>query len=192
MLFRSIAGHVAAALNAAVMQLSTGGQVALAQSTAALLQELGTLADSGGVTVSTTSDPNGKYVFVKLYQGQHPIAVNYSLAPATATPFNPTLPGVPQPALFNNSPYLVGTDQFGALLPDNSPNNSLLQLPKNVVLMADAGAVFKLDKANIEVGSSDLNIDDSQSALQALGVPGNQVTFTSYNDDSPALGAPRS
>jgi hypothetical protein len=162
----SIAQNIETALNAASVTLASGYQATLAS------------ADGGDVTVSDGgSDKN--YYYITLYQGQSPLTVNF-----LTTPFNPLLTGVAQPTLYNNGPYLIGTNQFGATLPDDSPGNSLLQLPKNVVLMADAGAVFKIRQANIEVGSSAAGIDDSQSALQALGIPGEQVTFTSYNDDS--------
>ena len=139
----------------------------------------------GGVTVANAGN-DGHYWYVKLFQGQFPITFSVQ-----STPFNAVLAGVVRPTLFNNSPYLVGTDQFGNLLPDDSLGDSLLQLPKNVVLMVDAGAVFKLDHANIEAGSSAVSIDDSQSALQVLGVPGQPAVFTSYNDDNGSLGAPQ-
>ncbi|HEV3341213.1 MAG TPA: hypothetical protein VG125_12675, partial [Pirellulales bacterium] len=166
----SIASNIEAALNAAIVTLASGYQVTLVS------------PDGGDVTVSDGgSDAN--YYYITLYQGQSPLTVNYKSG-SQPTPFNPLLTGVTQPTLYNNAPYLVGTNQFGVPLPDDSSGNSLLQLPKNVVLMADAGAVFKLRQANIEVGSSAAGIDDSQSALQALGIPGEQVTFTSYNDDT--------
>ncbi|HEV3344091.1 MAG TPA: hypothetical protein VG125_27195, partial [Pirellulales bacterium] len=160
---------VQAALEGAVLALPNGATA--------------TLTGAGNVEVAagpTQSDAN--YYYVRLYQGQYALTVNYQTG--AATPFNAPLAGVTTPTLNNNAPYLVGTDQFHNLLPDNSPGNSLLQLPKNTVMMVDAGALFKLDHANIEVGSSAVNIDDSQSALQVLGIPGKQPTFTSYNDDS--------
>ncbi|MGH7138182.1 MAG: beta strand repeat-containing protein, partial [Pirellulales bacterium] len=182
-----VATAIFQALNAATITLNTGRIVSL------------TAADGGNVTVTYGIDGDsfnspyydGNYYYVYLFQGAQPITVN-----AQTTPFNKALPGVPQPFLninntqgnTNNLPYLVGTDQFNNLLPDDSPSNSILQLPKNTVLMVDAGAVFKLRQANIEAGSSAVNIDQSQSAIQVLGIPGQQPVFTSYNDDTGAYG----
>ncbi|OYV92990.1 MAG: hypothetical protein B7Z73_04055, partial [Planctomycetia bacterium 21-64-5] len=178
----SIATHLVAALNAAVLPLANGnGETATIIS---LANPIPTNFD-GGAMVALQADAN--YDYVRLYEGQSPLSVNYTTpnSPTNkATPFNPLLPGVTQPLAANNAPYLVGTDQFGNLLPDDSPASSILQLPKNTVLMIDAGSVFKLRAANIEVGSSTVNVDDSQSALQVLGIPGEQPVFTSYNDDT--------
>jgi hypothetical protein len=131
---------VQAALQAAVLALPNGATA--------------TLTGAGDVEVAagpTQSDAN--YYYVRLYQGQYPLTVNYKTV-SKPTPFNPTLAGVTPPTLYNNAPYLVGRDQFNNLLPDDSPSNSVLQLPKNTVMMVDAGALFKLDHANIEAGSS--------------------------------------
>ncbi len=169
------------AINTATLTLPTGRQVKL------------TAPDGGGVTVTRRIDgvlstnDDGNYVYVYLFQGAQPITVNKQTAP-----FSKSIPGVTPPTINNNNrSYLVGTDQFGNLLADDSPANSILQLPKNTVLMVDAGAVFKLRQANIEAGSSAVNLDQSQSAIQVLGVPGQQAVFTSYNDDTPSLGAPQ-
>ncbi|HVX61228.1 MAG TPA: hypothetical protein VHC19_11515, partial [Pirellulales bacterium] len=172
--------------NYAVLLPASATASAISSSIQGSLKATGLIsADGGGATVSDGgSDAN--YTYVKIYQGQFPLNVL-----TQTTPFNARLTGVTVPSLFNNAPYLVGSDQFGNLLPDNSPGNSMLELPKNVVLMVDAGAVFKLYKANIAAGSSVVNIDKSQSALQVLGVPGEQVTFTSYLDDDPSLGTPQ-
>ncbi len=49
--------------------------------------------------------------------------------------------------------------------------------------MVDAGAVIKLDGANVEVGRTEFNIDRSGAALQVLGTPEARAVFTSrYND----------
>ena len=55
-----------------------------------------------------------------------------------------------------------------------------MDVPKGVTVMIDAGAVFKLRGANIDVGSSTQNIDRSLGAIQVLGTPSNTVYFTSY------------
>ena len=77
-------------------------------------------------------------------------------------------------------PYLVGTNLFGSALADGAT----LQVPKDVVLMIDAGAVFKFSGANLDVGSSAIGSDFSQGALQVLGTPGRRVILTSYKDDT--------
>src|SRR6185437_8061133 len=53
-----------------------------------------------------------------------------------------------------------------------------------VTVMVDPGAEFKMFHSEIDVGSSAQNLDRSEGALQVLGVPGNQVIFTSFNDNS--------
>ena len=173
-LAQNIVLSVQAALNAAVLSLPNGGTATLAGNDVEV---------AAAQSAADVNDYDNYYYYVRLYQGQNPITVDYQNV-ATPTPFNPQLTGVTQPVLYNNLPYLIGKDQFGNPLPDNSPNSSLLQLPKNTVMMVDAGVLFRLNQANIEVGSSAVNVDNSQSALQVLGIPGQQVTFTSYNQDS--------
>ena len=74
--------------------------------------------------------------------------------------------------------YEIGTGIEGNTLSDGPPWRS----PKNVTVMIDAGAVVKLRQANIEVGSTEVNIDRSGGALQILGTPQELVYFTSYQD----------
>ncbi len=79
-----------------------------------------------------------------------------------------------------------------------------MEVPRGVTTMIDAGAIFKLYAPRIGVGSSNLNIDRSDSALQVLGTPllldaaGNavrangsnvsgNVIFTSWLDESVGL-----
>ncbi len=59
-----------------------------------------------------------------------------------------------------------------------------LQVPKGVTMMIDAGAMFKLQASQISTGSATASVDNSNSALQVLGIPGNPVLFTSYKDES--------
>ena len=54
------------------------------------------------------------------------------------------------------------------------PDGAEMKVPRGVTVMIDAGAVFKLRKANIDVGSSAVNIDRSLGALQVLGTPAAQ------------------
>ncbi len=79
-----------------------------------------------------------------------------------------------------------------------------MEVPRGVTTMIDAGAIFKLYRARIGVGSSNQSIDRSDSALQVLGTPmlldasGNavrsngqnvsgNVIFTSWLDESVGL-----
>ncbi|MGH7138715.1 MAG: hypothetical protein ACREHD_23460, partial [Pirellulales bacterium] len=169
-LAQNIAFAVQAALNAAVQSLASGATATLRGNGVTV-----GAAQTYPPTAADAVDYDSNYYYVRLFQGQNPVTVNYATT-SKPTPFNPLLTGVTQPSTYNNLPYLVGTDQFGNPLVDDSPNSSLLQLPKNMVMMVDAGALFKLEKANIEVGSSAVNIDDSQSALQVLWIPGEQAT----------------
>ena len=77
-------------------------------------------------------------------------------------------------------PYLIGRNNANAPLADGTTFN----VPQGVTVMVDAAAVFKLQGAIVDVGSSSVNIDRSQSALQILGTPTSNVLFTSFHDDS--------
>ncbi len=79
-----------------------------------------------------------------------------------------------------DTPYLVGYSNIGATLADGA----LVQLPAQVTMMVDAGAIFKLQKANLDIGSSAQGINRTESALQVLGTPFAQVHFRSFRDDS--------
>ena len=84
------------------------------------------------------------------------------------------------------APYQIGTDLSSRPLADGATFN----VPANVTVMIDGGAVFKLRAANIDVGSSSQLVSRAGAALQVLGVPatgsyaGSQVTFTSWCDDT--------
>jgi len=78
------------------------------------------------------------------------------------------------------SPYLIGRNNAGNALADGTN----LNVPQGVTVMVDAGAVFKLKGAIVDAGTAAVNIDRSQAALQVLGLPGNNVFFTSFHDDS--------
>ncbi len=80
--------------------------------------------------------------------------------------------------LTDNFAYEVGFDALGRELPDGST----LAIPQGVTLMVDAGAIFKLRRARIGVGSSNLQIDRSGGALQVLGTPTESAYFTSWHD----------
>ena len=79
----------------------------------------------------------------------------------------------------NNEPYELGYDpNNGSTLDDGRT----LEVPQGVTLLIDAGAMFKLYGANIDVGSSAEDIDRSEGALQVLGTPAHSVIFTSFRD----------
>ena len=80
--------------------------------------------------------------------------------------------------LQDNMAYEIGTDTSGKALADGS----LLDVPKGVTVIFDAGAVVKLRNANIYVGSSSQNVDHSLGSVQVLGIPDESVYFTSYWD----------
>ncbi len=95
-------------------------------------------------------------------------------------------------------PYEIGFNLMGLPLRDGST----LDVPKGVTVMIDRGAVVKLRRARIGVGSYAATTDLSGGALQVLGTPhlvdaggfvvrdasGNplsgRVVFTSHNDES--------
>lgn len=102
----------------------------------------------------------------------------------------------------DNFAYEVG---FGALAGSVLSDGSTMDVPKGVNVMVDAGAVFKMRRSRIGVGSSTLGVDRSGSALQVLGTPklldrngnaikssdGSEITgsvfFTSWFDQSIGL-----
>ncbi|MCR9294187.1 MAG: hypothetical protein NXI32_15820, partial [bacterium] len=68
----------------------------------------------------------------------------------------------------DNFAYEIGFSLInGAPLSDGST----MEVPKGVTTMIDAGAIFKLRRSRIGVGSSSLGVDRSGGALQVLGTP---------------------
>jgi hypothetical protein len=80
--------------------------------------------------------------------------------------------------LGDNLTYNIGTNLLNQPLSDGRT----FEVPQGVTVMVDAGATFRLRGATLDVGSSSVGIDRSQSALQILGTPDNQVLFSSWND----------
>ena len=76
--------------------------------------------------------------------------------------------------------YEIGVDISNRALDDGSR----MEIPQGVTVMIDAGAVFKLRQANIDVGSSSVGLDRSLGALQVLGTPTLGVYFTSFHDQT--------
>ncbi len=83
----------------------------------------------------------------------------------------------------NNRAYEIGWTQFDTPARALS-DGSYLAVPQGVTVMVDAGAMFKMFAANIDVGSSASNIDRSGGALQILGTPTTSVLFTSHRDET--------
>ena len=78
----------------------------------------------------------------------------------------------------SNRAYEIGFNRFGASLADGST----FDVPKNVTVMIDAGAIIKLGRARISAGSSTVSVDRSGGTLQLLGIPDTKVIVTSIND----------
>ena len=81
--------------------------------------------------------------------------------------------------LTNALAYNIGYDILNTELSDGSR----LEVPRGVTVMIDAGAIIRLRKAIVDVGTSAVGIDRSGSALQVLGTPNASVYFTSYHDE---------
>lgn len=67
----------------------------------------------------------------------------------------------------DNLAYEIGFDNLGRPLADGAT----LDVPKNVSLAIDAGAILKLRRARVGVGSTSVNVDRSGGALLVLGTP---------------------
>ncbi len=85
----------------------------------------------------------------------------------------------------DNFAYEIG---FGLINGGPLSDGSTMEVPKGVTTMIDAGAVFKLRRARIGVGSSSLGVDRSGGALQVLGTPA--LTDTAGNVLRAADGSP--
>lgn len=86
--------------------------------------------------------------------------------------------------LDDNVSYQIGLDTLSQQPLDDGVT---LEVPREVTLVVDAGAVFQINETRIGVGSSDAVIDRAAGALQVLGTPESSVYFTSYNDQQIGL-----
>ncbi|MFN6128852.1 MAG: tandem-95 repeat protein [Planctomycetota bacterium] len=68
----------------------------------------------------------------------------------------------------DNFAYEIG---FGLLAGSVLADGQTMDIPKGVAVMVDSGAIFKLRRARIGVGSSTIGVDRSGGALQVLGTP---------------------
>jgi hypothetical protein len=156
-----LAQEIAAAINASPLAQPAGGDVA------------------ASVTTNAVAYTNGDAWFVDL-TGVGQMVINAQNA-SRQTNGSGTVTALGLIADSNAQPYEIGTSQFGGTpLADGSSMN----VPQDVTVMIDAGAVFKLEGANISVGVNSPNVDRSQSALQVLGTPTSSVFFTSFHDNS--------
>lgn len=71
----------------------------------------------------------------------------------------------------DNLAYEIGFDSLGRALPDGST----LDVPRDVSVMIDAGAILKLRRARVGVGSTSVSVDRSGSSLLVLGTPSLQT-----------------
>ena len=67
----------------------------------------------------------------------------------------------------DNLAYEIGFNRLGTILADGAT----LEVPRGVTVMIDSGAVIKLRRARIGVGSSSSVVDRSAGSLQILGTP---------------------
>ncbi len=77
-----------------------------------------------------------------------------------------------------NRAYEIGFNRFGNALADGTS----FDVPKNVTVMIDAGAIIKMGRSRISAGSSTVSVDRSGGTLQLLGIPDTKVIVTSIHD----------
>ena len=78
------------------------------------------------------------------------------------------------------TPYLLGFNDGNVALRDGAS----FRVPNDVTVMIDAGAVIKLQQANLDAGSTSTNVDRGRGAIQVLGTPATPVWLTAYSNDS--------
>lgn len=85
--------------------------------------------------------------------------------------------------LADDKAYQVGFKDPNRLQP--LADGGQFQVPQNVTVMIDAGAAFKLRRANLNAGTTPQGlVSTSGGAIQVLGTPSTPVVFTSFADDS--------
>ncbi len=132
------------------------------------------------IGVNTTKQTNGLHVSAALVQdattGQWETVLS---GPSVNVDLGAKIQNDPlRSALQDNVAYQIGTDPLGNVLADGAT----MSVPYGTTLMIDAGTVFKLRNANIDVGSSAATIDRSLGAIQVLGTPSEDAYFTSWSD----------
>ncbi|MGH7136621.1 MAG: hypothetical protein ACREHD_12840, partial [Pirellulales bacterium] len=164
------AGKLADGNYAVVVPLGASSQtIATAMAAAINASSLAT-ASAGHLTASVSANAasytNGAAWWVALSAAGQPV-INAQSTPSVIS-------------VSNAASYQIGQSQFGGSLADGAG----LTVPQGVTVMVDAGAVIKLEAANISVGVNSPNIDRSDAALQVLGTPTSSVYFTSFHDNS--------
>ncbi|MBU6236831.1 MAG: hypothetical protein KGQ51_03315 [Planctomycetes bacterium] len=79
-----------------------------------------------------------------------------------------------------NRAYEIGFNRFGQPMADGSS----FDVPRNVNVMIDAGAIIKMGRSRISVGSSTVSVNRSGGSLQLLGIPDSKVILTSLHDST--------
>ncbi|HBJ35020.1 MAG TPA: hypothetical protein DDZ51_09720, partial [Planctomycetaceae bacterium] len=77
-------------------------------------------------------------------------------------------------------PYLVGSDTSGNPLRDGAD----FLVPQGTKVVFDAGALLKMRSANLDAGTSSVNVSRAASSIQVLGTPTAPVFIRSYHDDT--------
>ena len=67
----------------------------------------------------------------------------------------------------DNLPYEIGFDTIGRPLSDGAT----FDVPRDVSVMIDAGAILKMRRSRVGVGSTSVNVDRSAGSLMVLGTP---------------------
>ena len=74
--------------------------------------------------------------------------------------------------------YEIGFNRLGQALADGTS----FDVPRNVNVMIDAGAIIKMGRSRVSVGSSTVSVNRSGGTLQLLGTPDSKVIVTSIHD----------
>jgi hypothetical protein len=90
--------------------------------------------------------------------------------------------------LYDNVAYEIGFKQEvigNNVVETPLEDGATFEVPRGVTVMVDAGAILKLRKANLDVGSSSqgANANRSEGALQLLGTPQASVFVTSFHNE---------
>ena len=80
----------------------------------------------------------------------------------------------------DNIAYQIGLDDSGFALVDGST----MDVPLDVAVMIEAGTIIKFQDSLIGVGSSSVTEDRGGATLQVLGTPFQDVTLTSWRDET--------
>ena len=178
----STAGDLALALAAAINSRTELGVSATANGARITLKGERLVQLSSGLTAI---DISGKTIFVDKSAGPNADGslakpFNNIAGSGVANAFSAALPGDIVRIVGNggadgkietandNFAYEVG---YGVLAGSILADGATMDVPKGVSVMVDAGAVFKMRRSRVGIGSSTLGVDRSGGALQVLGTP---------------------